>query len=350
MCGKAAHSSDGMDDYRRTHEATLAGASWTSCRTQSVQRPQTPVTPRSRLRSSTVDPDLTASRIRCSLTARQTQTNMHPNNIETHSLSSPSRASLPKARIGTERARGASALLRSGILALGILGWAGATAAPTAPATSTQATPSATAPTGQVHLPPATGQAVTTPVAPASFQDELRRYFAAEKEESALFVALGLAAIVFGWQSLLSGDKFRRGMAGPLLAIGLIQVVVGGSVFLRTDAQVAELLRLYSSAPAEFRQKELPRMETVNRWFDVYAWIEISLIGVGMACVAFSRRKRSQLLLGLGAGLILQSGIMLGLDIFAERRADVYTQKIQALPVSAQSTPTSTPQSLGQVK
>ena len=88
-------------------------------------------------------------------------------------------------------------------------------------------------------------------------------YFAAEKRESLLFMALGFAAIAVSVALWRIGSPYR-GMGFPLAAIALIQIVVGGTVYFRTDAQVLGLHKQLAGDPAAFVAAELPRMETVR--------------------------------------------------------------------------------------
>lgn len=149
-------------------------------------------------------------------------------------------------------------------------------------------------------------------------------YFQAEKSESLLFLAMGIAAVTAGVVFLARGSAFLKGMAYPLIAIALIQVVVGGAVYFRTDRQVAGLKALYHSNSAEYRAQELQRMERVNGNFDLYKLIEIALLLAGFGL--FLRfRHHNPAWAGVGLGLLVQAGIMLTLDFFAEHRADIYT-------------------------
>jgi hypothetical protein len=158
----------------------------------------------------------------------------------------------------------------------------------------------------------------------------IHSYFQAEKSESLLFLAVGIVALLAGIFFLLRGSNFQKGMSYPLMTIALIQIVVGASVYFRTDAQVARLLALYRSDPAEYRAQELPRMEKVNRSFDVYKIIESGLVAAGIFLMLYFR-GRSAVWMGAGLGLSLQSALMLILDFFAESRADVYSKFIKAL-------------------
>lgn len=156
---------------------------------------------------------------------------------------------------------------------------------------------------------------------------ELARYFAAEKFESVFFIAAGVVAIAVSLWLWRTGDPFR-GMGFPLVAIGLIQLGVGGGVFLRTDRQVAALRAQLASSPAEFKAAELPRMETVQRNFAIYKWAEIALLFIGVAMIVLLRRR--ELLYGVGLGLLIQAGLMLTLDVFAEHRGARYLEQVRA--------------------
>jgi hypothetical protein len=156
-------------------------------------------------------------------------------------------------------------------------------------------------------------------------------YFTAEKRESLLFLLVGLAAIAASVVLWRTGSPYR-GMAYPLVAIALIQIVVGGTVYFRMDAQVATLHRQLASDPPAYVAAELPRMEKVRKSFTVYKAIEIALLGLGLAGF-FLLRDRQTLYAG-SLGLILQSAMMLALDLVAERRADIYMDQIRRLPLA----------------
>lgn len=72
--------------------------------------------------------------------------------------------------------------------------------------------------------------------------ETLYQYFREEKAESLFFMAVGVAAIAVVLYVLFARhEALLRGAAIPLAVVGLIQVVVGGSVYFRTNSQVAAL-------------------------------------------------------------------------------------------------------------
>ena len=153
-------------------------------------------------------------------------------------------------------------------------------------------------------------------------------YFMAEKRESLLFMAVGFVAIaasVFLWRT---GSPWR-GMAWPLAAIALIQIVVGSTVYFRTDSQVLGLHTQLAADPEGYMNAELPRMEKVRRGFTVYKAIEIALLVLG--AVGYFLFRDRQTLLAVSLGLMIQSALMLALDLVAEHRADVYMEHLRRL-------------------
>jgi hypothetical protein len=163
-------------------------------------------------------------------------------------------------------------------------------------------------------------------------QDQMVRYFTEEKVESAVFVLVGVAAIAVSVWLWRTGSSYR-GMAYPLVAVALIQLVVGGTVFLRTDGQVAALTAQLASSPAAYQVAEVARMEGVMRSFALYKVIELALFAAGVALTYLFRQK--EVLYAVGVGLVVQSSLMLVADLFAERRGDIYLEQVRALPTEA---------------
>ena len=69
-------------------------------------------------------------------------------------------------------------------------------------------------------------------------------------------------------------------------------------------------------------------MKKVMVGFSLYKTIEIDLIITGIAMFVFFKNK--ELLKGIGLGLLLQSSIMLTLDLFAEARGKKYIEELKS--------------------
>jgi hypothetical protein len=151
-------------------------------------------------------------------------------------------------------------------------------------------------------------------------------YFAAEKGESLIFLLAGVLATIVSVLLWRSASEYRA-MAYPLIAIGLIQIAVGGAIYARTDRQVDGLRAELARDAAAYRAAELPRMAKVSAGFKLYKAIELALLAAGIA-LTFAFKSRPALY-AVGIGLILQSSVMLVLDLFAERRADRYVAALE---------------------
>jgi hypothetical protein len=159
--------------------------------------------------------------------------------------------------------------------------------------------------------------------------EKITSYIIAEKQESLLFMAVGVLAICVAVWLWMDGHRLKA-MAFPLVGVALIQLVVGGTVYFRSDDQLASLTRQFETTPAEFRKAETERMQVVMKNFATYKWIEIVLLVLGVALILLFQRYG--VAAGIGAGLVLQSAFMLCLDMFAEARGRSYLNAVLALP------------------
>jgi hypothetical protein len=161
---------------------------------------------------------------------------------------------------------------------------------------------------------------------------DIEKYFMAEKQESLVFVVIGaaavLAAITFYF---LLKSSFFKGTAIPLLVVGLIELVVGYTVYKRSDGERIRNVYAYDMNPAELKMKEIPRMEKVNRNFVIYRWIELVLLVTGLILtMVYGQNPGRSFWYGFGIALSLQAGIMLAADYYAEKRALQYTKGLQS--------------------
>lgn len=161
---------------------------------------------------------------------------------------------------------------------------------------------------------------------------DIEKYFYAEKQESLLFILIGVAgiitAIVFFF---FLKTNFHKGAAIPLLLIGLLLGVVGFTVYKRSDGDRMRNVYAYDMNPSELKEKELPRMKTVMKNFVVYRYTEIALLLVGLALyIYFLRDIKNDFWRGFGLALALMALLALLADFFAEKRGKVYTRGIES--------------------
>lgn len=159
--------------------------------------------------------------------------------------------------------------------------------------------------------------------------NNMSSYFVAEKQESVIFIAVGLLAIGLSVWLWMNGHRLKS-MAYPLVVIALMQMVVGGLVYVRTDSQLSTLSAQLQANPAAFKTEEATRMQTVMRNFSIYKAVEMLLLIVGVGMIAFLQRH--DMAAGIGIGLVLQAAFTLTLDIFAEARGADYLSAVQGIP------------------
>jgi hypothetical protein len=158
-------------------------------------------------------------------------------------------------------------------------------------------------------------------------KQNIASYFQSERSESLVFLSLGIIAIILALYLWLSAKpEFYRGMAWPLLFVGIIQVVVGGSVYVRSPKDTARVSVFVDTAPEKIRSEEIPRMKTVMKNFTIYRYTEMGLMALGLILIGIN--KDVNFWKGLGAGLFAQATLMLVADFFAERRGKVYLQQL----------------------
>ena len=163
----------------------------------------------------------------------------------------------------------------------------------------------------------------------------IHKYFMAEKQESLLFLLVGIVAIILAvifFFFIKANPLFFKGAAIPLLALGLLQAITGYTVYARSDKQRLEVSYNAGMEPVRYiKSEELPRMKTVMRNFETWRWLEILFLITGIAMIFLFRKNEAKIFLyGLGITLAIQVLLLLLADGFAERRGAAYTKKLEA--------------------
>lgn len=160
--------------------------------------------------------------------------------------------------------------------------------------------------------------------------NDMTNYFVGEKQESVLFILAALMAIGLTVWLWTQGHRLRW-MALPLVVVALMQLVVGITIFARTDAQLAALSTQLIGEPAQFKSAETERMQTVMRKFKLYKSVELALLVLGACLIAFFSKWDTATAIGIG--LVVQAGFTLALDLFAEKRGEGYLRALVDMAV-----------------
>lgn len=157
-------------------------------------------------------------------------------------------------------------------------------------------------------------------------------YFIEERIESLFFIIIGSITLLLSVFFLfIIKYSFFKGMAIPLLFIGLIQLTVGTTVYSRSAEDKYRVTQMLINERNKIETEELPRMEKVMQNFTVYKWIEIILILASIILLIIFYSSPQTYWKGLALGLLIQAIIMLSLDVLAENRGQVYIEQLQKI-------------------
>jgi len=161
---------------------------------------------------------------------------------------------------------------------------------------------------------------------------DIEKYFIAEKQESLLFLGIGVAGIILAllfWVVLKS--PLYKGTAVPLVLVGLLLGVVGYTVYMRSDSDRIRNVYAYDMNPNELKEKELPRMQVIMKNFIIYRYTEIGRAVIGfLMYLYFRNNSANQFWSGFGIGLFCMAILALGADYFAEKRGHVYMNGLES--------------------
>lgn len=161
---------------------------------------------------------------------------------------------------------------------------------------------------------------------------DIEKYFNAEKNESLLFIILGITAIVLALVFFFYlKTNWHKGFAIPFLIIGLLQLVVGYSVYNRSDEYRKRNVYAYDMNPDELKEKELPRMQVVMKNFIIYRYSEIALALIGFSLLFYFKDNPDKIFWkGFGTALTIMALLTLSVNFFAEKRGNIYTERIKS--------------------
>jgi hypothetical protein len=170
------------------------------------------------------------------------------------------------------------------------------------------------------------------------FLEILNGYFWGERAEALFFIVpMGVLSLVFaGIVYRTQKGGFMWGIVIPFVLLGLVLLITGAVVGLRTPRQVEHLTALYETDTAAFVAAEVPRMEQVNANWPRYVAMYVVFLVLG-AVLRFAVHK--DWALSAGTALLLFAAIGLFIDGFAERRAEPYTKALQELSLRVGSGP-----------
>lgn len=144
--------------------------------------------------------------------------------------------------------------------------------------------------------------------------------------EGKLLALYGVAIICIAFLFWKFGSTlFAKKMFIPMLIIGLLCALIGGSLVVNNNKRIVDYQKSYQENPAQFVKDEKVRTEAFIKWYPYTRYIMAAIIIVGLICHLFWNAPWPRT---IGLGLILLAFSVLFLDHFSEERAEAYHEKI----------------------
>lgn len=159
---------------------------------------------------------------------------------------------------------------------------------------------------------------------------DIERYFLAEKQAGLLVLIIGIIAVLIGivFFFVFKGNLFK-GAAVPLLALGIMECIVGNAIYKKSDADRMRIVYAYDMNPPLLKTVELPRMQIVNRKFKIYQGVEFGLAVLGiLLMIYYLGETHRSFWVGFGLTLIIQSVLLFGMESMSAQRSKEYTRKL----------------------
>lgn len=160
------------------------------------------------------------------------------------------------------------------------------------------------------------------------FIGQLQSYFYAEKKNSILilFIGWGSVTLAYYFYNQPSSD-FLRGVAIPLLVTAIVQLASSMRFLIRVNLRVAHKRKQVVENRSIFLDREISRLQRLNKVYFLLKAIEVLFIVCGILCFLILKDK-FDFGVGVAMGFAIQSCIMLGIHYFAELRAAGYLNEL----------------------
>lgn len=161
---------------------------------------------------------------------------------------------------------------------------------------------------------------------------DIEKYFLAEKQSALMILIIGAVAILIGliFFFIFKSSLFK-GAAIPLLALGIMECVVGYSIQKRSDDDRVKLVYAYDMNPQQLKTEELPRLQDVNKKFIIYQAVEVGFVLAGIILMLlYNGISERSFWVGFGLTLVIQGVLLFGMETMAAQRAKEYSRKLSA--------------------
>jgi hypothetical protein len=151
-----------------------------------------------------------------------------------------------------------------------------------------------------------------------------------ERNESVVFLGLGLTSLGGGVLLASRDSDFARGAGITYAVMGVLLTLGAGAYAAPLPQLEADLLADLERDPVAFKAVETARMEGIADRFVLYRYTEMAVGAVGVGLVIGGAAAEEDMVAGVGLGLASEAALLLLLDAFAERRTHDYLAELRA--------------------
>lgn len=168
---------------------------------------------------------------------------------------------------------------------------------------------------------------------------DIEQYFIAEKNAGLFLLVAGIVAVAIAISLFvfLKGNVYK-GLAWPLIVLGLLQAIMGYSVYSGSDNRRIDNIYAFDMNPRKLTTAELPRMRKVVKGITVCLVLEVFALIAGIILVWANRQFFSgmrspsgTIWLGVGLSLVLEAMLMIAADFAAYKRNVKYSGQLEQL-------------------
>lgn len=165
---------------------------------------------------------------------------------------------------------------------------------------------------------------------------DIEQYFLSEKNTGVFLLIAGAIAIIVALVFLLFiKPSIYKGIAIPLIAIGIAQVVMGYAAYSKSDKQRIDNVYAFDMNPDKLKSVELPRMQKALGSIKLFLGVELAVLAAGIILIIMNKQyaepaaSTKAIWFGAGIGLAIQALVFFSVDLFVLNKSRTYTSALE---------------------
>lgn len=164
---------------------------------------------------------------------------------------------------------------------------------------------------------------------------DIEQFYFAEKNTGLFLLIAGAVAIIAAIAFLIfSKANLYKGIAVPLIVLGIAQVIMGYSAYSKSDKLRIDNVYAFDMNPDKLKNTELPRLQKMIGSVKLFLGIELAVLVAGIIIILTNKSGAANiasktLWQGIGIGLLIQSLIFFSVDLFVLKSVKGYTSGLE---------------------